>query len=235
MVFKVSWSQHPFTLLCHIRDRWKRDIFDRSNTQSTHTHQMGFFERGTKEEKEEKEDYPTKKKESSSSTTTTTGSEEEDVVDASISKGRAMLEHMKSTILSSSSSSSSSSSTTTTTTMPLKTLNVPSMKTREADVLVLEEKVSRVTNELNAAIREKGVVKMQLEEVNAEMLLAQTRLKDSEAKKEEMTLRHERAAKAILGLEKRAEEAEEKIEQMKRQEEKFKEDIVELRRTRRWF
>ena len=70
MVFKVSWSQHPFTLLCHIRDRWKRDIFDRSNTQSTSS--MGFFERGTKEEKEEKEDYPTKKKESSASTTTTT-------------------------------------------------------------------------------------------------------------------------------------------------------------------
>ena len=23
----MSWSQHPFTLLCHIRDRWKRDIF----------------------------------------------------------------------------------------------------------------------------------------------------------------------------------------------------------------
>ena len=190
---------------------------------------MGFFERGAKEEEEEEEDHhhhhPAKK--ASTTRGEEEGREKEDVVDACISKGRAMLEHMKSTILSSSSSSSSSSSTTTTT-MPLKTLNVPSMKTREADVLVLEEKVSRVTNELNAAIREKGVVKMQLEEVNAEMLLAQTRLKDSEAKKEEMTLRHERAAKAILGLEKRAEEAEEKIEQMKRQEEKFKEDIVEL-------
>ena len=212
----------PFSFIVSSVTRWKLcDIFSIDPTRRRAHIIMGFFERGTKEE----EDYPTTKKKESS--TTTTGSEEEDVVDASISKGRAMLEHMKSTILSSS-SSSSSSSTTTTTTMPLKTLNVPSMKTREADVLVLEEKVSRVTNELNAAIREKGVVKMHLEEVNAEMLLAQTRLKDSEAKKEEMTLRHERAAKAILGLEKRAEEAEEKIEQMKRQEEKFKEDIVEM-------
>ena len=37
----MSWSQHPFTLLCHIRDRWKRYFFDRSNTQSTYHH--GLF------------------------------------------------------------------------------------------------------------------------------------------------------------------------------------------------
>ena len=130
----------------------------RSIQHAEHISSMGFFERGTKEEKEEKEDFLFEEEGVVVVDDDDDGDEEEDVVDASISKGRAMLEHMKSTILSSSSSSSSSSSTTTTTTMPLKTLNVPSMKTREADVLVLEEKVSRVTNELNAAIREKGVV-----------------------------------------------------------------------------
>ena len=81
------------------------------------------------------------------------------------------------------------------------------MKSREADVLILEEKVSRMTNELNVAIREKGVAKMQLEEITAESLLLKINLKESEAKKEEMTLRHERAAKAIL-LQKREEETE---------------------------
>jgi hypothetical protein len=45
------------------------------------------------------------------------------------------------------------------------------MKSREADVLILEEKVSRMTNELNVAIREKGVAKMQLEEITAESRL----------------------------------------------------------------
>ncbi|CAL6367885.1 unnamed protein product [Bathycoccus prasinos] len=43
-----------------------------------------------------------------------------------------------------------------------------------------------------------------------------------------MTLRHERAAKAILTLQKREEEAEERIAEMKKREERFKEDIVEM-------
>ena len=123
--------------------------------------------------------------------------EGKDVIDDSISKGRVMLEQLKAKYNNASSAPSS-----------LKSLNVPSMKSREADVLILEEKVSRMTNELNVAIREKGVAKMQLEEINAESLLLQINLNKSEAKKEEMTLRHERAAKAILTLQKRAEEAE---------------------------
>ena len=52
------------------------------------------------------------------------------------------------------------------------------MKSREADVLIPEEKVSRMTNELNVAIREKGVAKMQLEEITAESLLAEDYLSE---------------------------------------------------------
>ena len=143
--------------------------------------------------------------------------EGKDVIDDSISKGRVMLEQLKAKYNNASSAPSS-----------LKSLNVPSIKSREADVLILEEKVSRMTNELNVAIREKGVAKMQLEEINAESLLLKINLNESEAKKEEMTLRHERAAKAILTLQKREEEAEERIAEMKKREERFKEDIVEM-------
>ena len=146
------------------------------------------------------------------------GLEGKDVIDDSISKGRVMLEQLKAKYNNASSAAPSS----------LKSLNVPSMKSREADVLILEEKVSRMTNELNVAIREKGVAKMQLEEITAESLLLKINLKESEAKKEEMTLRHERAAKAILTLQKREEEAEERIAEMKKREERFKEDIVEM-------
>ena len=146
------------------------------------------------------------------------GLEGKDVIDDSISKGRVMLEQLKAKYNNASSTAPAS----------LKSLNVPSMKSREADVLILEEKVSRMTNELNVAIREKGVAKMQLEEITAESLLLKINLKESEAKKEEMTLRHERAAKAILTLQKREEEAEERIAEMKKREERFKEDIVEM-------
>ena len=150
-------------------------------------------------------------------TSMASGIEGKDVIDDSISKGRVMLEQLKAKYNNASSAPSS-----------LKSLNVPSMKAREADVLILEEKVSRMTNELNVAIREKGVAKMQLEEINAESLLLKINLNESEAKKEEMTLRHERAAKAILTLQKRAEEAEERIAEMNKREERFKEDIVEM-------
>ena len=135
------------------------------------------------------------------------GLEGKDVIDDSISKGRVMLEQLKAKYNNASSTAPAS----------LKSLNVPSMKSREADVLILEEKVSRMTNELNVAIREKGVAKMQLEEITAESLLLKINLK---AKKEEMTLRHERAAKAILTLQKREEEAEERIAEMKKREER---------------
>ena len=150
-------------------------------------------------------------------TSMASGIEGKDVIDDSISKGRVMLEQLKAKYNNASAAPSS-----------LKSLNVPSMKSREADVLILEEKVSRMTNELNVAIREKGVAKMQLEEINAESLLLKINLNESEAKKEEMTLRHERAAKAILTLQKREEEAEERIAEMKKREERFKEDIVEM-------
>jgi hypothetical protein len=150
-------------------------------------------------------------------TSMASGIEGKDVIDDSISKGRVMLEQLKAKYNNASAAPSS-----------LKSLNVPSMKAREADVLILEEKVSRMTNELNVAIREKGVAKMQLEEFTAESLLLKINLNESEAKKEEMTLRHERAAKAILTLQKREEEAEERIAEMKKREERFKEDIVEM-------
>ncbi|CAL6370784.1 unnamed protein product [Bathycoccus prasinos] len=150
-------------------------------------------------------------------TSMASGIEGKDVIDDSISKGRVMLEQLKAKYNTASAAPSS-----------LKSLNVPSMKAREADVLILEEKVSRMTNELNVAIREKGVAKMQLEEFTAESLLLKINLNESEAKKEEMTLRHERAAKAILTLQKREEEAEERIAEMKKREERFKEDIVEM-------
>ena len=150
-------------------------------------------------------------------TSMASGIEGKDVIDDSISKGRVMLEQLKAKYNNASAAPSS-----------LKSLNVPAMKAREADVLILEEKVSRMTNELNVAIREKGVAKMQLEEFTAESLLLKINLNESEAKKEEMTLRHERAAKAILTLQKREEEAEERIAEMKKREERFKEDIVEM-------
>jgi hypothetical protein len=140
--------------------------------------------------------------------------ERKDVINDSISKGRAMLEQLQKKSGGVPFSSSSSS---------LKSLHVPSSKTREADALILEEKVSRMTNELNVAIREKGVAKMQLEEINGEMVALKKAFRESEEKRDEMTLRHERAAKAILGLEKRAEKAEEEIEAMKRREEELRE------------
>jgi hypothetical protein len=95
------------------------------------------------------------------------GLEGKDVIDDSISKGRVMLEQLKAKYNNASSAAPSS----------LKSLNVPSMKSREADVLILEEKVSRMTNELNVAIREKGVAKMQLEEITAESRLLKINLK----------------------------------------------------------
>ena len=145
--------------------------------------------------------------------------ERKDVINDSISKGRAMLEQLQKKSGGVPFSSSSSS---------LKSLHVPSSKTREADALILEEKVSRMTNELNVAIREKGVAKMQLEEINGEMVALKKAFRESEEKRDEMTLRHERAAKAILGLEKRAEKAEEEIEAMKRREKELREDIATL-------
>jgi hypothetical protein len=159
---------------------------------------------------ERSEDYETKKEERS-----------KDVINDSISKGRAMLEQLQKKSNGGGGVSSSSSSS-------LKSLHVPSSKTREADALILEEKVSRMTNELNVAIREKGVAKMQLEEINGEMVALKKALRECEEKRDEMTLRHERAAKAILGLEKRAEKAEEEIEAMKRREEELREDIATL-------
>ena len=163
MVFKVSWSQHPFALLFYVTDG-NAIFFDRSNTQSTYHH--GLFRARHEGGGGGGGGHPTKKKESSSSSTTTTGSEGGRGGRVHLERASDVGTHEEHDFVDPSSSSSSS---TTTTTMPLKTLNVPSMKTREADVLVLEEKVSRVTNELNAAIREKGVAKS-LEEVSAEML-----------------------------------------------------------------
>jgi len=136
--------------------------------------------------------------------------DDDGMIKQSIQKGRELLESMR---------------------MSKNAQSLRTLRTERADVLILEEKVSRMTSEISVLMQEKGVVSMKMGERTRELEDAKIACQVALEEKHEMFLRHERAAKAILKLEDVKDSLNKRVEELVLAEDVLKRDNEDMKKT----